>query len=96
MFPALLGLFPAVVWKWALVIGLAILIFPSIRVIGPTELGLVKKRFSFTKLSEDNPIAFKGEAGYQADLLMPGFHFKLWIRYRVERHPWVQVPAGDC
>ena len=45
------------------------------------------------KLPDDNPIAFHGEAGYQADLLMPGWHFKLWIMYAVEKYPWVQVRA---
>ena len=72
-----------------------ILVIPSIRIIGPTQVGLVTKRFSFKKLSEDNPIAFKGEAGYQARLLMPGWRFKMWIVYKVDRHPWVQIPAGN-
>ncbi len=74
---------------------LAILILPSIRNIGQTEVGLVYKRFSLKKLSEGNPIAFKGEAGYQADLLMPGFRFKFWILYGVTKFAWVQVPAGE-
>ncbi len=69
-------------------------ILPSIRIIGPTEVGLVIKRYSMKKLREDNPIAFNGEAGYQAELLMPGWRFRLWILYSVEKHPWVQVPAG--
>ena len=71
-----------------------ILFIPSIRIIGPTEVGLVTKRFG-KKLPENNPIAFNGEAGYQADLLMPGWRFKFWIIYSVEKFPWVQVPAGD-
>lgn len=73
---------------------LAVLIFPSVHIIGPTEVGLVVKRFSLRKLSDDSPIAFRGEAGYQAKLLMPGWRFKLWIMYAVEKHPWVQIPAG--
>ena len=72
-----------------------ILVLPSIRVIGPTQIGLVIKRFGFRKLTEDNPIAFKGEAGYQADLLMPGWRWKFWVLYRVDKFPWVQVPAGE-
>ena len=43
----------------------AILILPSIHKIGPAEVGLVMKRFG-RKLPGDNPIAFQGEAGYQA------------------------------
>jgi hypothetical protein len=67
----------------------------SIRRIGPTEVGLVTKRFSWQKLAKDNPIAFDGEAGYQADLLMPGLRWKPWLLYSVEKYPWVQVPAGQ-
>jgi flavin-binding protein dodecin len=67
----------------------------SIKTIGPTEVGLVTKRFGLGKLGDDNPIAFKGEAGYQAKLLMPGLRFKLWPIYGVKKFPWVQVPAGE-
>jgi len=81
-------------WFGILVI-LAILILPSIRIIGPTEVGLVMKRFGFKKLTDDNPIAFHGEAGFQADLLMPGLRFKFWILYKVAKFPWVQIPAGE-
>jgi len=73
---------------------LLVLVVPSIRIIGPTEIGLVVKRFSLSKLTEDNPIALRGEAGYQAKLLMPGWRFKLWVLYTVQKHPWVQIPAG--
>ncbi len=67
----------------------------SIKSIGPTEVGLVTKRVGFGKLAADNPIAFRGEAGYQARLLMPGLRFKLWPVYGVKKFPWVQVPAGE-
>ena len=67
----------------------------SFRAIGPTEVGLVTRRFSFRKLANDNPIAFAGEPGYQANLLMPGLRWKLILTYRVEKFPWVQVPAGQ-
>ena len=67
----------------------------SINVIGPTEVGLVTKRFSFRKLGTDNPIAFHGEAGYQAALLHAGVRFKLWPIFAVKKFPWVQVPAGE-
>ncbi len=67
----------------------------SIVVIGPAEVGLVVKRFSSHHNTTDTPIAFAGEAGYQADLLMAGVRFKLWPTYSVIRFPWVQVPAGE-
>jgi uncharacterized membrane protein YqiK len=76
-----------------IVVILLILVIPSIRIIGPTEVGLVVKRFG-KKLPENNPMAFNGEAGYQADLLMPGWRSKFWIYYSIEKFPWVQVPPG--
>ncbi|MGD0897268.1 MAG: SPFH domain-containing protein [Thermoguttaceae bacterium] len=84
-------------WTAAAVLAavIVVIVLPSIRIIGPTEVGLVTKRFALRKLPSDNPIAFHGEAGYQADLLMPGWHLKLWIMYLVEKHPWVQVRAGE-
>jgi uncharacterized membrane protein YqiK len=74
---------------------LVVVALKSIHSIGPTQVGLVSKRFALRKLPEDNPIAFHGEAGYQAAMLMPGLRFKLWPIYGVQKHPWVQVPAGE-
>jgi len=74
---------------------LLLVLLKSIRSIGPTEVGLVLKRVSFKRLKGDNPIAFHGEAGYQADLLRAGLWFKFWPIYKVTRHPMVQVPAGE-
>ena len=88
--------FLAAYWIWvALAAFVFVVVAPSIRIIGPTEVGLVTKRFSFRKLPDDNPIALRAEAGYQADLLMPGWRFKFWVVYAVEKHPWVQVRAGE-
>jgi hypothetical protein len=83
--------------NWIYVAGLLIVLYVlmSIRRVGPTEVGLVLKRVSFRKLSQDNAIAFRGEAGYQADLLMPGLRWKAWLIYEVEKFPWVQVQAGE-
>src|SRR3954464_2444521 len=63
----------------------------SLPSIGPAEVGLVAKRVG-RKLTDDQLIALNGEAGYQADLLMPGLRFKLWPIFKVSRYPWVQVP----
>src|SRR5215475_558310 len=72
--PLLVLLIAAAVWSFV----------ASLRRIGPTEVGLVTKRFSFKKLAKDNPVAFGGEAGYQADLLMPGLRWKPFFLYAVE------------
>jgi len=81
-------------WIWFFG-GLFVLIFilNSVRVIGPTEIGLVRKHMGFGKL-KDSPVAFKGEAGYQAKILMPGIRFVFWPIFSVRKFPWVQVPAG--
>jgi regulator of protease activity HflC (stomatin/prohibitin superfamily) len=76
----------------AVVVGLFML--RSLCFIGPTEVGLMVKRFG-RRLPGDDLVAFEGEAGYQAELLMPGVRFVPWLLYRVEKHPWVQVPAGE-
>jgi hypothetical protein len=80
-YPLLIILIAVVVWSFVV----------SLRRIGPTEVGLVTKRFSFKKLTKDNPVAFQGEAGYQADLLMPGLRWKPFFLYSVEKYPWVQL-----
>ena len=67
----------------------------SVHRIGPAEVGLVNKKVGLRKLRGDNPIAFRGEAGYQAELLMPGLRFRFWPISSVTRYPWVQVPAGE-
>jgi hypothetical protein len=88
--------FSAMIPIW-IILGALLLfvVLKSIHKIGPTELGLVIKRFGMKKLTGDNLIAFEGEAGYQADLLMPGLRWKLWPVFNVQKHPWVQVPAGQ-
>ena len=73
----------------------AVVAFKSVHLIGPVQVGLVNKRFAFRKLPDDNPIAFRGEAGYQAEMMTPGLRFKLWPVFAVQKFPWVQVPAGE-
>jgi SPFH domain / Band 7 family len=82
-------------YLFAVILLVIFYLWMSVRVVGPTEVGLVMKRFGFRKLKDDNPIAFHGEAGYQADLLMAGRRWKPWLLYEVHRYPWVQVPAGE-
>jgi len=79
----------------ALAIAALYVVVRSIVVIGPAEIGLVIKRVSRRHNVTDTPVAFRGEAGYQAELLMPGVRFKVWPTYAVIRYPWVQVPAGE-
>src|SRR5258706_7668012 len=71
--------------------GLFILL-TSIYSIGPTQVGLIRKRFG-AKLPGDNPLAFRGEAGYQAEMLMPGPPFQLSLAFSVTKPPLGQGPA---
>ena len=63
----------------AFVVLVVLIVFKSIHSIGADRgrAGHEAVRAS-SKLADDNPIAFHGEAGYQAELLMPGLRFKLW------------------
>ncbi len=84
-------------WVGALLVLLfaaAVLIIPSCHFIGPNQVGLLNKRFG-RALEGSSPIAFHGEAGYQAQVLMPGFNFVFWPLFGFEKHPMVQVPTGQ-
>ena len=73
-----------------IVVGIiALYLLLSINYIGPTEVGLVTKRFGLATSSDDNVIAFNGEAGYQAEAVDAGAPFKLWPDLRRE-----EVPVG--
>jgi len=87
---------PVTVGLWAVAAALILfIVWRSLWTIGPTEVGLVRKRFSWKDLHDSGPVAFKGEAGYQAELLTPGLRFKFWPLYTVMRLPMVQIPAGQ-
>lgn len=78
------------------VLGLAALaVYLGTWVIAENESGLVIKKFG-RALPPGRLIALEGEAGYQADLLAPGWHFGLWAwQFRVEKVPLVQVRPGE-
>jgi hypothetical protein len=82
-------------WLSVAIVLAVVFVVQSLHKIGPTEVGLITKRFGFQKLAKDSPVAFDGEAGYQADLLMAGLRWKSWLFFSVDKYPWVQVPAGE-
>ena len=64
-------------------------------IIPANASGLVIKRFG-PPLASGRLIALDGEAGYQARLLPPGWHFGLWRwRYRIVKVPVMVVRPGD-
>ena len=67
----------------------------GIVVIGEQESGLVVRRFG-RPLPAGRIIATHHEAGFQARLLPPGWHFPLWSwKYKVTKVPLVDVPPGE-
>ena len=74
---------------------LAAVVIASTRVIREDESGLVIRRYG-RPLPSGRIIALGGEAGYQARLLPPGWHFGLWLwRYKVVRVPMMVIQPGD-
>ncbi len=90
------NLVPLLIVFGAALLGVGFLIILSgVRVIRANESGLVIRRFG-ASLPSGRLIALQGEAGYQADLLPPGWHFGLWPwRFEVTRVPLVIIPPGQ-
>jgi len=79
--------------------GIALLILVSVLfglvIIGEQESGLVVRRYG-RELPPGRIIALEGEAGYQARMLPPGWHFPLWRwKYKVDRVPLIEVAPGQ-
>ncbi|HWE04242.1 MAG TPA: SPFH domain-containing protein [Tepidisphaeraceae bacterium] len=66
------------------------------RYIPNDSVGVIEKLWSAGGSVKDGRIiAMNGEAGYQADLLRGGWHFRLWpFKYRIHKTPLVTVPQG--
>jgi uncharacterized membrane protein YqiK len=65
-------------------------------VIHEAEVGIVIKKFAAKNLPPGEQIALHGEAGYQADLLSPGWHFGFFPwQYAIVKEPVVVVPQGE-
>jgi uncharacterized membrane protein YqiK len=63
--------------------------------IAEDESGLIIKRYG-PPLASGRIIALDGEAGYQARLLPPGWHFGLWRwRFKIEKIPVMVVQPGE-
>jgi uncharacterized membrane protein YqiK len=80
-------------------IGTVVLLLFSIAfgvvVISEQESGLVIKRYG-RPLPAGRIIAIDGEAGYQAQMLPPGWHFPLWKwKYKVRKVPLIEVAPGQ-
>ena len=71
------------------------IVLSGLRIISEREAGLVVKRFG-PALPAGQLIALGGEAGYQASLLTPGWHFGYWHwLFKIQRVPLVVIPPGE-
>jgi uncharacterized membrane protein YqiK len=86
---------PQLLWFPVGLLALVALVRSSLWVIREDESGLVIKKFG-RSLPPGRLIALEGEAGYQAELLAPGWHLGLWAwRYRVVKVPLQVVRPGE-
>ncbi len=83
-------------------VAIALFVLPSITlglvIISERQVGIVIKRFSRSgaSLPPGQLIALNGEAGLQADMLAPGWHFGYWSwMYNVIKVPVTVIPQGE-
>ena len=63
--------------------------------IAADEVGIVQKKLLGRKLPSGRIIAVNGENGYQADVLMPGWHFwKFPWMYKIDKKKDLQIKDG--
>lgn len=86
-----------------LIVGVTVLdlfvLFSGLVLIGPVMIGsnqiaIVEKRFSSKSLKNGDFIALNGEAGFQADTLGPGLHFRCRIIYKIYKKDRVTIKQG--
>jgi|GEM_PF-1728763 len=79
-----------------IVVGSAILfILQGVVKINENEVGIVNKRRSGLKLPPGRLIALHGEAGYQADTLLPGLYGFLPWTESIRKEKAIAVPPGE-
>ena len=67
----------------------------GIVIIREHEVGIVVRKFG-ARLPAGQLIALKGEAGYQADTLAPGWHFSYFPwKFSVRKVPITTIPQGE-
>lgn len=84
------------------IVGLAILTLPGVIlglvIIKEHQVGIVVKKFSVSgkALSSGSLVALNGEAGFQADMLSPGWHFGFWSwMYSIRKINVTVIPQGE-
>src|ERR1700755_897748 len=94
--------------KWALLIGIPLLlilmyrvvlrVFFGLVIVPEDKIGLVTKKFRLAgqqALPEGRIIATGGEAGFQAQTLAPGVYFRKWFwQYDITFQSFTVIPTG--
>lgn len=80
-------------------IGIILLIVCFMMLVGPVivrseEVAIVEKKFSSKTLRNGAFIATDGEAGFQADVLRAGLHFRNRIVYKIHKCPLITIKQG--
>tara|TARA_R110002073_G_scaffold299270_2_gene466236 strand:+ start:35844 stop:37463 length:1620 start_codon:yes stop_codon:yes gene_type:complete len=80
-------------------LGIAILVvgivLSSIRYVGASEVGIVKKNAFGAKMAPGEILATNGEMGPQADVLAPGWHLWYWpVLFDIDTQPLIDIPAN--
>ena len=98
-----------ILWlKWALLIGIPLLLIILYKVVlrvcfglvivPEDKIGLVTKKFVLVgkqSLPQGRIIATKGEAGFQAQTLAPGVYFRKWFwQYDISFQSFTVIPTG--
>jgi uncharacterized membrane protein YqiK len=88
---------PFVMQLTACVVLLALLVWASgLTIVAEDQVGMVIKKFATDSLPAGRLLAMHGEAGYQADLLAPGWHLGYFPwQYTVKKAPWIEIPQGE-
>jgi uncharacterized membrane protein YqiK len=95
MFTVLMAPTPLLALAGVVALAILFMLAGGVRVIGEAESGLVIRRFG-SALPPGGLIALGGEAGYQARLLSPGWHFGLWRwRHKIHNIPLIIIPPGQ-
>lgn len=82
-------------WTLLAIAIVGVVLWLGVRVIREDESGLLIRRYG-RALPPGRIIARDGEAGYQARMLAPGWHFPVWRwKFKVVRVPLVVVPPGE-
>ena len=82
---------------WAVIVILAIIVIYILigpLVVGSDEVAVLEKRFG-KSLQQGEFLALNKEAGFQADILRTGLHFKCRIIYKVHKCPMITINQDE-